>query len=288
MKTIFLKVNAQNGDVTDWADNAIATLGVVHNDDVLIAFHIQEPDSAGDLQDLDLSSGLGSLALNAKSTRTDGGTGWGTITAYNGGEYPAGEDLASGKFTMVFPFTETAIDDALGDDENVIQGWLELSAVISSAAQTFFQIKVDIAQELGVTVGTPPTSPTYYTAAESDALYSFKGRHTLIAASEELEAGDLVNGEKRFPVTAASTITLPDPAGLTGKGETVNIFQKRGSFTVTFDVKDAAAVIKSKLTPAGAASVAFALGACTEIRIELETPEDPTNSDYIIYTSVTP
>jgi len=287
MKKLFILINAQDGSATDWAGNAIDSIDVVHNDDVLFAFHVQEPDSAGVLQDLDLSAAA-SFALAAKSARTDDGSAYGIVSAVNQGDYPAGEDLATGKFTVVFPFTDTDIDDDLGASLEAVQAWIELSAVISSKAQTFTQIRVQILQELGVTGGTPPTSPTYYTAAESDALYQFKGRHTLIAASEELEASDLVNGEKRFPVTAASTITLPDPAGLTGKGETVNIFQKRGSFTVTFDVKDAAAVIKSKLTPAGAASVAFALGTCTEIRIELETPEDPTNSDYIIYTSVTP
>jgi len=287
MKKLFILINAQDGSITDWAGISLDSIDVVHNDDVLFCFHVQEPDSAGVLQDLDLSA-VASVALAAKSARADSGSNYGIISAYNGGEYPAGEDLSVGKFTMVFPFTDPDINTDLGNDLEAVQAWIELSAVISSKAQTFTQIRIQILQELGVTGGTPPTSPTYYTAAEADALYQFKGRHTLIAASEELEATDLVNGEKRFPVTAASTITLPDPATLAGKGETVNIFQKRGSFTVTFDVKDAAAVIKSKLTPAGDSSVAFALGACTEIRIELETPEAPTTSDYIIYTPVTP
>jgi len=287
MKKLFLKINAQTGDVTDWAGNAVSGLSVVHNDDVLFCFHLQEPDANGDLQDLDLSTGLGSLALNAKSTRTDGGTGWGTITAYNGGEYPAGEDLSVGKFTMVFPFTETAIDDALGDDESVIAGWMELSAVISSNAQTFMQTNLDIAQELGTTVGTPPSSPTYYTASESDALYQLKARHAAISSNTVLTASDIVNGEKRVPVTAACTISLPDTSTLAGKGEMALIFQKRGSFTLTLDTTGSP-VIKSKLTPAGNASEAFAAGAFTEIRVELETPEAPTTSDYVIYTTVTP
>ena len=286
MKKLFLLVNAQDGSFTDWAGSAIDTVGVVHNDDVLLCFHIREPDASGVMQDLNLSAAA-SLALGCKSGRQDAGTDYGIVTAYNQGDYPAGEDLSVGKFTMVFPFTATAIDTALGTTFEAAAAWMEISTVINSRAQTLGQVRAEIVQELGVTGGTPPTSPTYYTAAESDALYQTKARHAALAISTVLVAADLANGEKVFPIDAVATITLPAPSTLAAKGYAELIFKNRASFSLTFDVTGSA-VIKSKLTPAGSASVVFALGAYTVIRIELESPESPTTSDYVIYTTVTP
>lgn len=283
MKTYFLHINTHSGAVRNWDGSALSGIQVVHGDTVLFLCHFQEPDENGNLQDVNLSLAT-AVRMSAKSARTDDGTSYGTQDSYNQG-FHAKENLATGYISWLFPFTDAAIDTALGNAEDIIAAWIEFSGIFQTYAQTLAQLPIDIVQELdaGNPGSPPPTEPTYYTAATVDANFVPLTAHfdqVQIATDTTITAGAAVDGPKRWQTTAVLTLTLPDPAALTGKDRFTVILERLTADTITVDTT--AGLIKSFLDPAGSASASFGGAAYTRVTFEHD------GTDWIVFTDATP
>ena len=84
--------------VTDWADLLVSKTNVVTGDNVVVNLHAQEELVAGTVSDLDLT-GASALRCIIRASIDPDSILYGIQTAYNQGEYAAGEVLTEGKVT---------------------------------------------------------------------------------------------------------------------------------------------------------------------------------------------
>jgi hypothetical protein len=198
MKKILLQVDTTRDVLTDWAGSPFSGLSVVNGDTALICARFTE--SVAGVVPLDLSGAL-ALRVTVKSARTSSATLWTFQDAYNGGNYPAGEILASGYVTWLVSFSDAAIDTAIGTGESAA-GYLELSYLdAGNNPQTLTQIPLTIYQQedTGAEGTPPPTRPTYLTASEIALSYvanTLFDANTIIAATADNTPAALTVGEQ--------------------------------------------------------------------------------------------
>lgn len=182
MKIIPLKiVNGLGARVAYWDEADVSAsddLRVVHKDTVLFLFkcYVNTDGSTDVLRDL---SGISSMRLTIRGGPDKTDDLYVFHSTYNtaaGGFTP---DLANGFAVMAVPIVDasgtplaTALAAATTTPDTYVEPWLEITMLEGGIPETVCRFQLKILEEIDDgAAGTPsPTSPTYYTAAEVDAL----------------------------------------------------------------------------------------------------------------------
>lgn len=182
MKLIPIKVvTGLNPRVSYWDEGDISTsddLRVIHKDTVLFLIKFYVDLGAGEvLRDM---SGVSAMRLTVRSGPDKTDTLYvfhSTYASAAGGYSP---DLANGYAVMAVPITDavgtplaTALAAATTTPDTYVEPWLELTSIEGGIPETLGRFQLKILEEIDDgAAGTPsPTSPTYYTAAEIDAMF---------------------------------------------------------------------------------------------------------------------
>jgi hypothetical protein len=171
MQILAIRHNSTTGETTDFTGQLQQEIASVNGDVVLIAAQLIQQDLNGATIDQDLT-GVLSLRATVGEDRQEGTTVLAFQDVYNTGALPLNEDLSTGKVTWLISLNNPAITTAL-DTNEFIDVVLEFTILTAdNYPQTLAQIPYRIyAQVDNGAVGVPPpSSPTYYTAVEIDAL----------------------------------------------------------------------------------------------------------------------
>jgi len=173
-KRITAEVKTDTYSYTNFAGNALAISPTI-NDTTLFMFKFKELDPTSGLyipKDLTVEGGVPqALRLLIRQDRDAASDLYSFQDAYNQGDDPSFESLPDGQVTFQSSW-EAAAGTELGNNESMT-AWIEVSFLDFNAIPvTLFTAQIIIVNELDDgAVGTPPpSSPTYLTAVEIQAL----------------------------------------------------------------------------------------------------------------------
>jgi len=245
MQILAIRHNTTTGETTDFTGQLQQEIASVNGDVVLIAAQLIQQDLDGTTIEQDLS-GVLSLRATVGNDRQEGTAVLAFQDVYNNGSLPLNEDLSTGKVTWLVSLNDPSIVAEL-DTNEFIDVVLEFTILTAdNYPQTLAQIPYRIyAQVDNGAVGVPPpSSPTYYTAVEIDALVAGCLSPANYIAPLFLSVDTILSGiaglQHIFVDTSAGlvTITLPQSVSVDEKFSPVIVNVGTGTLRIATQFGD--------------------------------------------------